>query len=256
MPLPGMGMAVPLLYGSGLQHPLANMMPLEAGSGLSFVDGQVCYMNDFVDYAGPLAAGSAASWVATLVGTGAIGLVPSTAGGVLDLTTGATSGDLINLQRTVEDYKFTLGKQSGFICSIAPGASIATVDLFFGLAITDTSLIVSAPSDGLFFTKLAAANVFNFQARKGGTSTTVTPVNPSTIVALTGSIYGFTINTNGSIDVWFGTAWNNLRRVGGVAAGDANIPNVEDLTLSFSLRTTAAGAKTMLVDGVAYWREL
>lgn len=256
MPLPGMGMAVPLLYGSGLQHPLANMMPLEAANGLSLISGQFAYVDDFVTYYGPLAAGTAGGWVATMVGAGVIGLIPTIAGGVLDLTTAAASGDLINLQRTVEDFKFVLGKQAGFICSIAPGAAITTVDYFFGLAITDTSLIVSTPSDGLFFTKLAAADVFNFQARKGGTSTTVTPVNPSTIVAATGSFYGFTINTNGSIDVWFGTAWSNLHRVGGVAAGNANIPNIEDLTLSFSLRNTAAAARGLLIDGVAYWREL
>jgi hypothetical protein len=257
MPLPGMGMAVPLLYGSGLQHPMANMMPHEAANALSFIDGQFCYVNDFVDYLGPAGAGTQAGWVQTLVGTGTAALIAAVNnGGVLSLTSGATSGDLNNLQRIVEDYRFVLGKQSGFMCSLGPGAAITTVDFLFGLAILDTSLIVSAPSDGLFFTKLAASNVFNFQARKGGTSTTVTPVDQQIIAANVGALYGFTVNVDGSIDVWWGTAWSNLRRVGRVAAGDANIPNTQTLTLSFSLRATASAARSLLIDGVSYWREI
>lgn len=256
MPLPGMGMAVPLLYGSGLQHPLANLVPLEVAMKLSIFDGIYSYADDFDTYYGPLAAGTTGGWVATMVGSGTIGLSSTVPAGVLVLTTAAASGDLINLQRTAEDFKFVSGKQSGFICSFVPGAAITTVDYIFGLAITDTSLIVSAPSDGLFFTKLAAANRFDFQARKGGTSTTVTPVDQQDIAINTPAVYGFVIAPNGSIDVYWGTTWANMRRVGGVSAGNANIPNVEELALSFSIRNTAAFARAFGCDGVAYWREL
>lgn len=253
--LQGVGHEAPFLF-YGLNHPLNNQVPWDVVQGLAFDNGLYKYQNNFSDYIGPAAAGTANGWVLTetAAGAGNTNLVSNVLG-AFTLTTDNGANDLENLQRTTLDYAYVVGKRSGFIAKIAPGPILTTLDMLFGLAITDTSLIASEPADGYFFRKLAAENTFTFRSSKTGQTTTVVTLTTDVIVANIYRYYAFVVNTNGSIDVYWGKSLATMTRVGGIAAGALSLTTVP-LALSFSIRATATAARSMLCGGVAYWREL
>ena len=191
------------------------------------------WFDDFHSYA-------AADWTITTTEAGAgdaTEAVGNLAGGVLVLTNDAADNDADFLQYTKETFKFVSGKvlrfQSRFKVSDATES-----DFVMGLQITDTTPL--AVTDGIYFRKDDGDALLDFVVIKDSTATTITGAH--TMVNDTWVTVEFYYDGSGSdIDVF----------IDGVSVGAAaltNVPDDEELTISFGIQNGEAVAKVMSVD--------
>ena len=192
------------------------------------------YFNDFDAYA-------AADWTVTETQAGATQALTNVDGGVLLLTNSAADDDLNALQKVGESFKFEAGKKLFFKARFAVSDATQS-DFVIGLQITDTTPL--AVTDGVYFRKDDGDANLDFVVVKDSTASTATAI--ATVVAATYLTVGFYYNGVNEVVYAASTNSNNPTVLGKLAT--TNLPNDEELTISFGIQNGEAVAKTMSVD--------
>ena len=193
----------------------------------------ITYFNDFTEYV-------AGDWTITTTeaGSGAAteALASTSAGGLLLITNDDADNDLDFLQLKTEAFKFVAGKKTFFKARFAVSDATQS-DFVMGLQITDTTIL--AVSDGVYFMKDDGDASLDFHVEKDGSDTTASAI--ATVSDATMLVAGFYYDGKSAIeyyvdDVKLGTSVTT------------NLPDDEELAVSFGIQNGAAAAKTMTVD--------
>lgn len=192
------------------------------------------YVNDFHTY-------TAGEWTVTETQAGSTQGITSTAGhgGILALVNTDTDNDVNQIQLAAETFKFASGRKAWMRARFKLSDATQS-DALIGLAITDTSLLASLPSDGVFFYKADDAASLTFQVRKDGTasSQTIGTMADDTYVVVGLYYDGKTTFTTFLNDV----------EVASPVTVTTNMPDDEELTVSIAVQAGDANADTMSVD--------
>ena len=193
----------------------------------------ITYFNDFTEYV-------AGDWTITTTEAGSgdatEALASTSAGGLLLITNDDADNDLDFLQLKTEAFKFVAGKKSFFKARFAVSDATQS-DFVMGLQITDTTIL--AVSDGVYFMKDDGDASLDFHVEKDGSDTTASAI--ATVSDATMLVAGFYYDGKSAIeyyvdDVKLGTSVTT------------NLPDDEELAVSFGIQNGAAAAKTMTVD--------
>ncbi len=193
------------------------------------------YHNDFFTY-------NSGDWTITTTeaGTGsATEAVTSSAGGALLLTNAAGDNDLDFLQLKGEAFKLSTSKKAYFSARFKVSDATQS-DFVMGLQITDTTPL--ATSDGVFFIKDDGDTNLDFIVEKDSTSTDTTAIHTmedDTFVTVTWFI-----------DPDASKVFYSVNNAAPVSVVNTNLPDNEELTVSFGIQNGAAAAKTMTIDYV------
>ena len=193
------------------------------------------YHNDFFTY-------NSGDWTITTTeaGTGsATEAVTSSAGGALLLTNAAGDNDLDFLQLKGESFKLSSSKRAFFEARFKVSDATQS-DVVMGLQITDTTPL--AVSDGVYFMKDDGDTNLDFHIEKDGTDTTTAAV--TTLADDTFVTVGVFIDPNTSQVSYF------IGEAEPVGVVNTNLPDDEELTVSFGIQNGEAAAKTMTIDYV------
>lgn len=193
------------------------------------------YFNDFDQYV-------AGDWTVTETDSGATQALTDGDGGWLLVTNTAADDDLVALQKKGESFRFASGKKLWFEARFKVNDATQS-DLVMGLQITDTSPL--DVTDGVFFIKADGSTSVSLRVEKNNTATatTVATMADDTFVTL-----GFFYDGDATIYYF----------VNGVLGGSSvttNLPDDEDLTVSFALQNGEAVAKTMTIDYINVAKE-
>lgn len=191
---------------------------------------QHLYHNDFNLYA-------ATDWTITVVGSSTPALTAGD-GGLLAITTSASSGDSAFLQKTIGSFTFETGKPAWFGCRFKVSTLATTV--VFGLQVIDTTPL--DVTDGIYFLSTTATGAITGICRKNA-STGSTSVAVGTLVADTYTELAW--YWDGKDTVAFYQDRVQKGSVTGVAA--SYLPDTTT-TVSFGIQTDSANARTMTVD--------
>jgi hypothetical protein len=178
---------------------------------------------------------TAGDWTVTAVGSGT-SAISNADGGVLVLTNAAADNDARFLQWTRETFRFQAGKKLWFKARIQVSDATQS-DFVLGLQITDTTPL--AVSDGVYFRKDDDDANLDFVVIKDSVATTLTAF--ATMVAATWTELAFYYDGRSSIRVY-----RNDHLVSIVAT--TNLPDDEELTISFGVQNGEAVAKSMSLD--------
>jgi len=203
------------------------------------------YFNDFHAY-------DLADWIITTTEAGAgsaTEAVANAVNGELVITNAAGAADLDFLQykggtsgTAVEPFLFVAGKKTWFKTRVK-WSDVSAVDSVIGLQITDTTPLVV--SDGVFFSKPVGSTIaINTTKDSTLTSATVTTASADDTYATLGFFY----NGVDSIEAYY-----NEARVASIAV--TNLPDDEELTISFGVMNNEAVADSMTVDYVLVSQE-
>jgi hypothetical protein len=193
------------------------------------------YFNDFMTY-------NSGDWTVTTTeaGTGsATEAITSGAGGQLLITNAAGDNDHDFFNLKGESFLITGSKRAYFSARFKVSDATQS-DFVMGLQITDTSPL--AVSDGIFFIKDDGDTNLDFIVEKDSTSTDTTAIH--TMADDTFVTVAFFIDPDTSLVHY---SVNNAEPVGVV---NTNLPDNEELTVSFGIQNGAAAAKTMTIDYV------
>lgn len=193
------------------------------------------YFNDFMSY-------NSGDWTITTTeaGTGSASeAITSGAGGQLLLTNAAGDNDLDFLQLKGESFKLSSSKRAYFSARFKVSDATQS-DFVVGLQITDTTPL--AVSDGVFFIKDDGDTNLDFVVEKDSTETNTSAV--ATVADDTFITVAWYIDPDAS-KVYYSI--NNAEPVGVV---NTNLPDDEELTVSFGIQNGEAVAKTMTIDYV------
>ena len=191
------------------------------------------YFNDFDSY-------NAAEWIVTETQAGATEAIADEDGGILLLTNTAADNDLVAMQLLNETYKFQSGKPLFFKARFKVSDAIQS-DLVFGLQIKDTTPL--SVTDGVYFSKVDGSATLDFQAVKNSVATIA-----SAVTTLTNNTYIIvTFYYNGSDKIFY-TASTSEDSLLGKGIVTTNLPDDEELTISFAIQNGEAVAKTMSID--------
>jgi hypothetical protein len=193
------------------------------------------YFEDFDYY-------TAGNWTVTETQAGATQALANGDGGLLLLTNTAADDDLNALQKVGESFLFAAGKRLFFEARFKVSDATQS-DVVMGLQITDTTPL--DVSDGVFFIKADGSTTVNLLVEKNATATTssVTTLANDTFITL-----GFAYDGASAIEY----------SVNGVVRGVSavtNLPDDEELTVSFAIQNGEAVAKTMTIDYVFVAKE-
>jgi len=176
----------------------------------------------------------------TEAGTGsATEAITSGAGGQLLITNAAGDNDHDFFNLKGESFLITGSKRAYFSARFKVSDATQS-DFVMGLQITDTSPL--AVSDGIFFIKDDGDTNLDFIVEKDSTSTDTTAIH--TMADDTFVTVAFFIDPDTSLVHY---SVNNAEPVGVV---NTNLPDNEELTVSFGIQNGAAAAKTMTIDYV------
>lgn len=190
------------------------------------------YFNDF-DYF------NSSEWTITTVEAGAGGAtetITNASGGVFVVTNDDADNDSDFFQKTNETFKFTSGKKL-FFKSRFKVSDATQSDFVIGLQITDTTPL--DVSDGVFFQKDDGDANLDFHVEKNNTATSASAI--STVSNDTYLTVAFYYDGDSSIKYY----------VDDVLLGSSvttNLPDDEELTISFGIQNGEAAAKVMSVD--------
>ena len=183
----------------------------------------------------------AANWTITIVelGAGAAAqALDNVVGGVLKLTNDDAEDDSQELQLLGEPFKLVDGKRCWFEIKLQIDDELES-DLIAGLCITDTTLLAGM-TDGVYWQKDDGDAQLDFHAIKASTATDKT--NIGTLTKDIWTRLGFYFDGKGSI----------VPYLNGVALAASkiitNIPDTEELTVSFGFANGEAVAKNLKVD--------
>ena len=191
------------------------------------------YFNDFMTY-------NSGDWTITTTeaGTGsATEAVTSSAGGALLLTNAAGDNDLDFLQLKGEAFRLSASKKAYFSARFKVSDATQS-DFVMGLHITDTSPL--DVTDGIFFISADGAATLDFQVEKDNTATTT-----SSVATMANDTF---ITTSWFIDPDRDALYYSINNGTPLKSVATNLPNDEDLTISFGIQNGEAVAKTMTID--------
>ena len=193
------------------------------------------YFNDFMTY-------NSGDWTITTAedGTGsATEAMTSGAGGQFLITNAAGDNDHDFFNLKGESFLITGSKRAYFSARFKVSDATQS-DFVMGLQITDTSPL--AVSDGIFFIKDDGDTNLDFIVEKDSTSTDTTAIH--TMADDTFVTVAFFVDPDTALVHY---SVNNAEPVGVV---NTNLPDNEELTISFGIQNGAAAAKTMTIDYV------
>ena len=199
------------------------------------------YFNDFDTY-------TAGDFTVTETQAGATQALANVDGGVLLLTNSAADNDLNALQKVGESFKFEAGKKLFFKTRFAVSDATQS-DFVIGLQITDTTPL--AVTDGVYFRKHDGDANLDFVVIKDSTASTATAI--ATVANNTYLTVGFYYNGVDEV-VYAASINNNNPTVLGKLPID-NLPDDEELTISFGIQNGEAVAKTMSIDYIFVSKE-
>jgi|TARA_R100000700_G_scaffold2062_3_gene4587 hypothetical protein len=194
------------------------------------------YHNDFFTY-------NSGDWTVTTTeaGTGSASeAITSGAGGHLLLTNAAGDNDLDFLQLKGEAFKLSTSKRAYFSARFKV-SDVDQSDFVIGLGITDTTPLDT--TDGVFFISADGDAGLDFLVEKDNTNTSTEDV--ATMADDTFITVSFFLDPDRSSQVYYSV--NNADPVG---VTNANLPDDEELTVSFGIQNGEAAAKTMTIDYV------
>lgn len=207
-------------------------------SAVYWVPPDVSDVHTFFDDFNTFAAGD---WTITTTEAGggsASEALADGVGGRLLITNDAADNDHDFFQLVKEGFKFQSGKRMWFeICFQTNDAT--ETDIVAGLQITDTTPL--AVTDGVYFLKSDGAATADFMVTKDSTSTTASAV--ATLADATDITLGFYYDGASTISYY-------VDKVRGGTVATTNMPDDEELTVSFGIQNGAAAAKTLNVDYV------
>lgn len=199
------------------------------------------FFDDFMRY-DAAATGTAHDWLATLTGTTPTAVLADENGGVLLVTLSAADDDNYfaqwqgsNTSNAVEPIKFISGKKTWFKTRFKTSDATQS-DIVVGLQITDTTPL--AVTDGVYFLKVDGTAVMNLLVTKGSTSTTTAA---ATLANATYVTLGFVYDGASKVDIFV----NDVKVASSVTT---NLPDTEELTISFGIQNGEAVAKTLSMD--------
>ena len=193
------------------------------------------YFNDFMTYA-------SGDWTITTTEAGsgnASEALTSQAGGALLLTNDDADNDLDFLQLKGESFKLSSSKRAYFSARFKVSDATQS-DFVMGLQITDTTPL--ATTDGVFFIKDDGDTNLDFIVEKDSTSTDTTAIH--TMADDTFVTVAWYIDPDAS------KVWYSINNAEPVSVVNTNLPDNEELTVSFGIQNGAAAAKTMTIDYV------
>jgi len=157
-------------------------------------------------------------------------------GGVLVITNAAGDNDLDFFQKVGESFLFEEGKKLWFKARFKVSDATQS-DFVMGLQITDTTPL--DVTDGVFFQKDDGDANLDFHVEKDDTATSATAV--ATVADDTYLSVGFYYNGVDAVEYFV----NDVKK-GTLAV--TNLPDDEELTISFGIQNGEAAAKVMSVD--------
>jgi len=193
------------------------------------------YSNDFMTY-------NSGDWTITTTEAGsgnASEALTSQAGGALLITNDDADNDLDFLQLKGESFKLSSSKKAYFSARFKVSDATQS-DFVMGLQITDTTPL--ATTDGVFFIKDDGDTNLDFIVEKDSTSTDTTAIHTmedDTFVTVTWFI-----------DPDASKVFYSVNNAAPVSVVNTNLPDDEELTVSFGIQNGAAAAKTMTIDYV------
>ena len=194
----------------------------------------VLFFDDFYEYV-------AANWTMTETQAGATQALTSGHGGLLLLTNSAADDDLVSLQYGTTDFAFAATRkawiETRFQCSEA-----TQVDLFIGLAATDTSPIASAPTDYVAFTKDDGATAINLKT-VGSSASIYTASGIGTLAAATDIKLAMSYDGNGNVAVYV----NDVKVASQSAAFASLLPSAV-LRPTIAIQNGDGNARTLTID--------
>lgn len=186
------------------------------------------YFTDFDEYI-------SGNWTVTETQAGATQALADADGGVLLLTNSAADDDLVALQKVGESFLLELGKESWFAAKFKVSDSTQS-DVVMGLQITDTTPL--AVTDGVYFRKDDADQTLQLVVVKDSTETV------TDVIEMADDTYvevGFHYDGIDKI-----TAFS--ANTGVAKSVTTNLPDDEELTVSFAVQNGEAVAKIMSID--------
>ena len=186
------------------------------------------YFEDFDYYA-------AADWTVTEAGS-ATQVLANEDGGVLLITNAAADDNSSFQQKVGESYLFESGKKTWFKSRFKVSDATES-DFVMGLMITDTTPL--GASDAVYFIKFDSSTSMDIRVAKDGTLTTTSGV--ATIVDDTYIEASFFYDGKDSIKVF-------IDDVQVATSVTTNLPDDEELRVTFGVQNGEAVAKTMSVD--------
>ena len=198
---------------------------------------QTFYMhhNDFFTY-------NSGDWTVTTTeaGTGSASeAVTSSAGGALLLTNAAGDNDLDFLQLKGEGFKLSTSKKAYFSARFKVN-DVDQSDFVMGLGITDTTPLDT--TDGVFFISADGDAGLDFLVEKDNSATTTEDV-----ATMADDTF---ITTTWFIDPDASKVYYSINNAKPVGVAITNLPDDEELTVSFGIQNGEASAQTMTIDYV------
>lgn len=179
----------------------------------------------------------AGDWTITVVGTSTPALVAGD-GGLLGITTSATSADSTFLQKTIASFTFETGKPAWFSSRFKVSTLATTVVM--GLQVVDTTPL--DVTDGIYFLSTTATGAVTGIVRKNAT-TGSSSVACGTLVADTYTELAWYWDGKDTVNFYQDRVQTGS--ITGVAA--SYLPDAT-CTVSFGVQTDSANARTMTVD--------
>ncbi len=193
------------------------------------------YHNDFFTY-------NSGDWTITTTEAGsgnASEAVTSSAGGALLITNDDADNDLDFLQLKGEGFKLSTSKNAYFSARFKVN-DVDQSDFVMGLGITDTTPLDT--TDGVFFISADGDAGLDFLVEKDNTATTTEDV--ATMADDTFITTTFFIDKNAS------KVFYSIDNADPVGVVNTNLPDDEELTISFGIQNGEASAQTMTIDYV------
>ena len=193
------------------------------------------YHNDFFTY-------NSGDWTITTTeaGTGSASeAVTSSDGGALLLTNAAGDNDLDFLQLKGEGFKLSTSKKAYFSARFKVN-DVDQSDFVMGLGITDTTPLDT--TDGVFFISADGDAGLDFLVEKDNSATTTEDV-----ATMADDTF---ITTTWFIDPDASKVYYSINNAKPVGVAITNLPDDEELTVSFGIQNGEASAQTMTIDYV------